>query len=95
MEIQRDLAFRCPRKLRGDSRKRDHTKFCEYHNNHGHLTEDCIILHQETKNFIRNGRLFRFLAGERNRDMNFQEPLLLEGPREVGARGPRRDWDNK
>ncbi|XP_059451082.1 uncharacterized protein LOC132181868 [Corylus avellana] len=44
MEIRRDPAFRWPNKLKGDSRKRDRTKFCEYHNDHGHLTEDCITL---------------------------------------------------
>ncbi|XP_059461825.1 uncharacterized protein LOC132190804 [Corylus avellana] len=40
MEIRRDPSFRWPSKLRGDPRKRDRTKFCEYHNDHGHLTED-------------------------------------------------------
>ena len=94
MEIQRDPAFRWPTKLRGDMRKQDRTKFCEYHNDHGHLTEDWITLRQEIKNFIRNGGLVKFLAGERNRDMNFQEPLLLERVREVRARDLRRDCDN-
>ncbi|XP_059431626.1 uncharacterized protein LOC132165149 [Corylus avellana] len=67
-EITRDPAFRWPNKLRGDPRKRDRVKFCEYHNDHGHLTEDCVTLQQEIKTFIRNGRLVRFLARERNRD---------------------------
>ncbi|XP_059441740.1 uncharacterized protein LOC132174044 [Corylus avellana] len=68
MEIRRDPTFRWPSKLRGDSRKRDRMKFCEYHNDHRHLTEDCITLRQEIETFIRNGRLVRFLAEERNRD---------------------------
>ncbi|XP_059429064.1 uncharacterized protein LOC132162861 [Corylus avellana] len=93
MEIKRDPAFRWPSKLRGDPRKRDRTKFCEYHNDHGHLTEDCITLQQEIKTFIRNGRLVRFLAGERNRDAVYQQPLLLDANRDAGGREPRRDRD--
>ncbi|XP_059446360.1 uncharacterized protein LOC132177900 [Corylus avellana] len=94
MEIRRDPAFRWPNKLRGDPRKRDQTKFCEYHNDHGHLTEDCITLRQEIETFIRNGRLVRFLAGERNRDAVHQQPLLLDADQDVGGREPRRGQDN-
>ncbi|XP_059437733.1 uncharacterized protein LOC132170676 [Corylus avellana] len=93
MEIRRDPTFRWPSKLRGDPRKRDWTKFCEYHNDHGHLTEDCITLRQEIETFIRNRRLVRFLAGERNRDAVHQQPLLLDANRDVGGREPRRDRD--
>ncbi|XP_059458240.1 uncharacterized protein LOC132187819 [Corylus avellana] len=94
MEIRRDPAFRWPSKLRGDPRKRDRTKFCEYHNDHGHLTEDCITLRQEIETFIRNGRLVRFLAGERNQGAVHQQPLLLDGNRAERAREPRRDRDD-
>ncbi|XP_059441931.1 uncharacterized protein LOC132174263 [Corylus avellana] len=94
IEIRRDLAFRWPSKLRGDPRKRDRTKFCEYHNDHGHLAEDCITLWQGIETFIRNGRLVRFLAGERNRDAVHQQPLLLDANLDAGGREPRRDWED-
>ncbi|XP_059434509.1 uncharacterized protein LOC132167523 [Corylus avellana] len=94
MEIRRDLAFRWPNKLWGDPRKRDRTKFCEYHNDHGHLTEDCVTLRQEIETFIRNGRLVRFLAGESNRDAIHQQPLLLDANRDVGRQELRCDRDN-
>ncbi|XP_059434412.1 uncharacterized protein LOC132167447 [Corylus avellana] len=85
MEIRRDPAFRWPSKLWGDLRKRDRTKFYEYHNDHGHLTEDCITLRQAIETFIRNGRLVRFLGGERNRDVVHQQPLLLDANRGAGG----------
>jgi hypothetical protein len=49
MEIRRDPTFRWPTKLKGDPRKRDWTKFYEYHDDCGHLPEECITLHQELK----------------------------------------------
>ena len=62
MAIKRDLAFRWPRKMRSDPYKRDHSRFCEYHKEHGHSTEDCIVLRREIEAFVRNGKLVRFLA---------------------------------
>jgi hypothetical protein len=44
MEIRRDPTFKWPTKLKGDTRKRDRTKFYEYHGDHRHLTEECIAL---------------------------------------------------
>ena len=66
MEIRRDPAFKWPTKLRGNLRNRDRTKFYEYYGDHGHLTDECITLHHEIENFIKNGRLVRFLVRERN-----------------------------
>jgi hypothetical protein len=65
--------------MKSDPYKRDRSKFCEYHGEHGHSTEDCMVLHQEIENFIRNGRLVRFLAQERIWEANPQGPLPLEG----------------
>lgn len=44
MEIRRDLAFRWPTRMRTPAQKRNNQKFCEYHNDHDHLTEECITL---------------------------------------------------
>ena len=57
--------------------------FCEYHVDHGHLTEQCLALCQEIENFIKNGRLVSLLARERNQGRNPQGPLLLEGNRDA------------
>jgi hypothetical protein len=79
MAIKGDLAFRWPVKMKLDPYKRDRSKFCEYHREHGHSIEDYIVLHREVENFVRNGRFVRFLAQERIREANLQGPLPLEG----------------
>ena len=70
MEIRRDPAFRWLAKMKGDPRRRDPTKFCEYHGFNGHLIEDCVALRHEVESFIINGRLVRFLVDERNQGIN-------------------------
>ncbi|XP_059451058.1 uncharacterized protein LOC132181846 [Corylus avellana] len=47
----------------------------------------------EIETFVRNGRLVRFLAGERNLDAVYQQPLMLDANRDEGGREPRRDRD--
>jgi hypothetical protein len=66
--------------MKTDPFKRDRSKFCEYHGDHGHLTEDCISLRREIKIFIQNWRLVSFLAEERNQEANHRG--RLEGVRE-------------
>jgi hypothetical protein len=78
--IKGDPAFRWPQKMRTDPYRRDRNKFCEYHEDHRHSTEDCISLRREIENFVRNGKLIRFLAQERIREANQQGHL--EGSRE-------------
>jgi hypothetical protein len=86
--IKGDPSFRWPQKMKTDPFKRDRSKFCEYHADHGHLTEDCISLHREIEVFIQNGRLVRFLVEERNREANRRGPS--EGIREgLGWAEPR------
>jgi hypothetical protein len=75
--------------MKTDPFKRDRSKFCEYHADHGHSTEDCISLRREIEAFIQNGRLVRFLVEERNREANRRGPP--EGVREGLERAePRR-----
>ena len=44
--------------------KRDNTKYCEFHRDQGHQTDDCIQLRKEIEYFIRCGYLRRFVAYE-------------------------------
>jgi hypothetical protein len=53
--IKGDPAFRWPSKLRTDPYRWDRNKFCEYHADHGHSTEDCMSFHREIENFVKNG----------------------------------------
>ena len=50
--------------MRSDPTIRDNTKYCEFHRDHGHRTDDCIQLRMEIKYLIRRGYLRRFVASE-------------------------------
>jgi hypothetical protein len=82
MAIKGDSAIRWPPKMRSNPYKRDHSRFCEYHGENEHSTEDCMILRREIEAFVRNRKLVRFLAQERAREANEQGLLQLEGNRE-------------
>ena len=50
--------------MRSDPTKRDNTKYCEFHRDHGHRTDDCIQLRKEIEYLIRRRYLRRFVAFE-------------------------------
>ena len=48
--------------------KRDMTKYCDFHRDHGHWTDDCIQLKKEIEFMIRREHLHRYVVPEdRNR----------------------------
>ena len=54
----RDLFdFRWPEPIRADPAKRDHSKKCPYHKEHGHTMEQCRSLHYLVKRLIKVGHL--------------------------------------
>ena len=50
--------------MKTDPAKRDSTKYCEFHRDHGHRIDDCIQLGKEIEYLIRHGHLSRFVASE-------------------------------
>ena len=50
--------------MRSDPAKRDNTRYCEFHRDYGHRTENCIQLKKEIEYLIRRGYLRRFIASE-------------------------------
>ena len=50
--------------MKTDPTKRDLTKYCEFHRDHGHRTDDCIQLRKEIEYLIQRGHLRRFVASE-------------------------------
>ncbi|XP_059284815.1 uncharacterized protein LOC132038108 [Lycium ferocissimum] len=53
---------RWPRPLRFDPAQRDPNMICEYHETHGHRTEDCRQLREEVARLLKNGHLQEFLS---------------------------------
>ena len=50
--------------MRSNPTKRDNTRYCEFHRDHGHRTDDCIQLRKEIEYLIRRGYLRRYIASE-------------------------------
>ena len=50
--------------MRSDPTKRDNTRYCEFHRDHGHRTKDCIQLRKEIEYLIRRGYLRSFITSE-------------------------------
>ena len=56
--------FRWPGPIRTDPAKRDHSKKCAYHKEHGHTTERCKSLHYLVERLIKAGHLKQYLRSE-------------------------------
>ena len=65
--------------------KRDMTKYCEFHRDHGHWTDDCIQLKKEIEFLIRRGHLRRYAAPE---DRNQAPPPPPRHPAPVQHQQP-------
>ena len=63
-EVQHEKFLRWPSHMRSDPAKRDNTKYCEFHRDHGHRTDDCIQLRKEIEYLIRRGHLSHYVASE-------------------------------
>ena len=50
--------------MKSDPARRDDTKYCEFHKDHGHRTDGCIQLKKEIEYLIRRGHLNRYVASE-------------------------------
>ncbi|XP_059663839.1 uncharacterized protein LOC132309562 [Cornus florida] len=58
--IQDDASLKWPPKLKADPTKRSLGKYCRFHRDHGHNTEDCFDLKNQIENLVRKGHLRKF-----------------------------------
>ncbi|XP_034707012.1 uncharacterized protein LOC117930463 [Vitis riparia] len=80
--------FRLPRPLGMDPSKRDHSKKCAFHKEHGHTTEECRCLHYLVERLTKAGHLKQYLrsdAGGRDasRNHNFGAPTASAAPKAI------------
>ena len=62
MQIKDDPSLKWPEKMKGDPNKRNQNKYCHFHRDHGHDTDECFDLKQQIENLIRQGKLRNFLG---------------------------------
>ena len=63
-EVRNEQFLRWPTQMKSDPSTRDNTKYCEFHRDYGHRTDDCIQLKREIEFLIRRGYLRRFISSE-------------------------------
>ena len=77
MQINDDSSLKWPEKMKGDPNKRNKNKYCRFHRDHGHDTNECYDLKQQIENLIKQGKLRNFL-GRDHKDQklngNIKEP---------------------
>lgn len=71
--------------------KRDETKYCEFHEDHGYDTNDCIDLRKEIETCIRNGRMAHLAKGTKIHNSNQNNKVL--GFKD--NHNPRIEWNRK
>ncbi|XP_065620979.1 uncharacterized protein LOC112020938 [Quercus suber] len=60
-QIQDEHYLKWPRPLHSSPSVRDRSKYCRFHKDHGHYTEDCRDLKERIEELIRKGKLQKFI----------------------------------
>ena len=66
--------------MKSDPTARDNTKYCEFHRDYGHRTDDCVQLKREIECLIRRGYLRRFISPENQPQNQAQNQALAQQP---------------
>ena len=61
-EVRNEQFLRWPTQMKSDPVTRDNTKYCEFHRDYGHRTDNCIQLRREIEYLIQRGYLRRFIS---------------------------------
>ncbi|XP_065634728.1 uncharacterized protein LOC136069769 [Quercus suber] len=62
MQIKDESSLKWLEKMKGNPNKRNRNKYCRFHRDHGHDTDECFDLKQQIENLIRQGKLKNFLG---------------------------------
>nr|XP_023893128.1 uncharacterized protein LOC112005107 [Quercus suber] len=103
-KIKNEPYFRWPNKMSGNPEKRNQDRYCQYHQDHGHATEDCRNLWNYLDQLVWEGRLKHLLHHsssqhgqtyqEPRRDITMGQPagtinMILAAPGRTGMRPSR------
>ena len=61
-EVRNEQFLRWPTQMKSDPATRDNTKYCEFHRDYEHRTDNCIQLRREIEYLIQRGYLRRFIS---------------------------------
>ena len=78
MQIKDDPSLKWLEKMKGDPNKRNKNKYCYFHRDHEHDTDECYDLKQQIENLIRQGKLRHFVGRDHKDEKlkgKIEEPL--------------------
>ena len=99
-KIKNEPFFKRPNKMMGNPEKCNHNLYCQYHQDHGHTTEDCRSLLDHLDQLVREGKLKQLLhhssgqgsqaSSESRRDISSRHPLgtinvIFAAPERTGS----------
>ncbi|GFZ00544.1 hypothetical protein Acr_14g0001790 [Actinidia rufa] len=61
-EIKHEKFIKWPGKIKTDPQRRNRNKYCEFHRDHGHNTEDCFQLREQIADLIKRGYLRKYIT---------------------------------
>ncbi|KAL5550050.1 hypothetical protein UlMin_000226 [Ulmus minor] len=67
--------FNYPPGIRTPANKRDNTKYCRFHRDTGHTTEECRVLKDEVERLIQRGQLREFVRGANQQPRQPAQPV--------------------
>jgi hypothetical protein len=79
MQIQDDPTLRWPQKMRADPDRRSRAKYCDFHADHGHDTEECIILRLEIEKLIKMESLRSLWPNRGSRRTIILHQIIIKG----------------
>ncbi|GKV05831.1 hypothetical protein SLEP1_g17795 [Rubroshorea leprosula] len=75
MQIKNKIDLRCPGPMKTAATSRDHTRYCDFHQDHGHTTEQCNSLRSELESLAQKGMLNEYIRrAEQPRFVKEQRP---------------------
>ncbi|XP_075665452.1 uncharacterized protein LOC142635124 [Castanea sativa] len=83
MQIKDDPSLKWPERMKEDPSKRNKSKYCRFHCDHGHDTNECYDLKQQIEVLIRQGKLKNFLGQDHKKE---RQPM--KGKAEEPVRPP-------
>ena len=83
-KVKNKLFFKWPNKMVGNPKKRNRNLYCQYHQDHGHTTENCRSLWDHLDQLIREGKLKQLL----HHSSGLEGRANFRSEREIPSRPP-------
>ncbi|GLT99690.1 hypothetical protein SLE2022_171130 [Rubroshorea leprosula] len=64
MQIKNKMELRRPLPIRSSPASRDHSRYCDFHQDHGHTTEECHSLKSELEGLARKEMLNDYISNK-------------------------------